>query len=109
MVNFYFRRFALSEIPLDDPKEFEVWLYKRWGEKDRLLHEFNETGMFPPFEQEAALNGKAVNGERSVTVGRNEGYIESDIRLVHWFEVFKIFGASTAVAVLILIIPRLWR
>lgn len=108
MVNFYWRRFAISEIPLDDQKEFDAWLYKRWQEKDKLLDEFVETGMFPPFEQESALNGKAVNGKRSVTVGSNEGYIESDIRLVHWFEVFKIFGMSIAVVVLVQIIPLVW-
>ena len=47
-VNMYWRKFRVSEIPLDDPPAFEKWLMMRWREKDALLEGFMQDGQFPP-------------------------------------------------------------
>jgi len=46
-VNMHFRRFKISEIPIDDDKAFEVWLRNRWREKDYLLEHFVRYNEFP--------------------------------------------------------------
>lgn len=46
-VNMHFRRFKLSDIPIDDDKAFEVWLRNRWREKDYLLEHFARYDRFP--------------------------------------------------------------
>jgi hypothetical protein len=46
-VHMHWRRFALRDIPLADPAEFDAWLVERWREKDALLAHFIEHGCFP--------------------------------------------------------------
>ena len=46
-VNMYFRRFKISDIPIDNDKQFEVWLRNRWREKDYLLEHFVQYNRFP--------------------------------------------------------------
>ena len=83
-VNMYWRRFAISSIPLDDPDAFEVWLRNRWREKDALIEGFYRTGSFP------ADNGvtKIPNG----TTRRGTGYIEAQIKSSKWYEFMQIFA-----------------
>ncbi|KAI0160088.1 acyltransferase-domain-containing protein [Hypoxylon sp. FL1284] len=72
-VNFYWRRFALADIPLEDQQEFDIWLRERWYEKDALLEEYVSTGRFP-------ANGAGI-----------KGHIETEVRTQHWWEFMKIF------------------
>lgn len=46
-VNMHFRRFKISEIPIDNDRAFEVWLRNRWREKDYLLEHFAQYNTFP--------------------------------------------------------------
>ena len=46
-VHMHWRRFALADIPLADPAEFDAWLVERWREKDALLAYFAEHACFP--------------------------------------------------------------
>ena len=103
-VNFYWRRFPIVDIPLNDQKEFEDWIYKRWEEKDKLLDQFIETGRFPPFEADTPSNRKGP--EASVT--GSEGYIESEIKLGHWAEVGKVFAILIAAGLALKFLPHLW-
>ena len=91
----YWRRFAVSQIPLHDPHEFEAWLLARWKEKDRLLEQFQETGFFP--------------GEESVVVNKSKdksGYIECDVRLAKWYEIGQIFVTLAALALVVDVITK---
>lgn len=72
-VNFYWRRFALADIPLDSQEQFDVWLRERWYEKDALLEQYISTGRFP-------ANGKGI-----------QGHIETEVRTQYWWEFVKIF------------------
>lgn len=87
-VNMHWRRFAVSEIPLDDQKEFEAWLLARWAEKDQLMDQYFETGRFPS-ELAGSIEAKSATPEQQVAI--SAGYVESNVRLHHWTELGKIF------------------
>ncbi|EEP79311.1 conserved hypothetical protein [Uncinocarpus reesii 1704] len=107
-VNFYWRRFSISDIPLTDQKEFEDWIYKRWEEKDRLLDQFIETGRFPPFEDMSASNTATKEASEQTNNIPNNGYIESEIKLGHWAEAAKIFTILIALGLVLRFVPRVW-
>ncbi|KAI1841528.1 hypothetical protein JX266_012280 [Neoarthrinium moseri] len=72
-VNFYWRRFALADMPLDDQEEFDRWLRARWYEKDELLEQYVSTGRFP-------ANGAGI-----------KGHIETEVRTQYPWEFLKVF------------------
>jgi lysocardiolipin and lysophospholipid acyltransferase len=84
-VNMYWRRFAVSDIPLDDPKEFDQWLLEKWREKDALMEKYITTGRFPGFKDSELIG---VDSTVSSESGR---YIETEIKAEHWWEFSKIF------------------
>lgn len=86
----------MSEIPLDDQKEFEAWLLARWLEKDQLLDHCFETGRFP-----TALAGsiEADSVPKKQQIAAADGYAETPVRLGHWTEVVQIFAPMVGLAV----------
>ncbi|KAH9884266.1 acyltransferase-domain-containing protein [Xylariomycetidae sp. FL2044] len=72
-VNFYWRRFALADMPLDNQEKFDLWLRERWYEKDALMEQYISTGRFP-------ANGAGI-----------KGIIETEVRTQYWWEFVKIF------------------
>ncbi|KAI9842819.1 MAG: hypothetical protein M1838_002970 [Thelocarpon superellum] len=101
-VNMYWRRFALSSIPLDDAEEFDVWLRARWVEKDELMELYMQTGRFPSdWEGEASEVGK--EGAQAA------GYIETEVQQAHWWEVGQIFVVVALVALVLHQASRFWR
>lgn len=87
----HWRRFAISEIPLDDQKEFETWLTERWAEKDQLLEYFVETGRFPHDDD---------NQEEAPGSTAGPSYVETEVRLWHWIEIAQVFVVLGIVALL---------
>lgn len=61
-VNMYWRRFRVSDIPIDDQHEFEKWVLDRWREKDALLEGFMQTGHFPPNPPSANKDVRQARG-----------------------------------------------
>lgn len=102
-VNMYWRRFAVSDIPLDDQQEFDAWLRARWTEKDELLDEYFETGRFP-----SALAGsiEVGHGDAQQLNAAEDGYAEAHVRLGHWTEVGRIFRVIFVI-VLLCRLPKL--
>ncbi|KAH7309514.1 acyltransferase-domain-containing protein [Stachybotrys elegans] len=49
-INFYWRRFRVADLPLDDQEKFDVWLREQWYIKDALMDDYLTTGRFPPME-----------------------------------------------------------
>ncbi|KAH1490502.1 hypothetical protein KXX57_000238 [Aspergillus fumigatus] len=96
-VNMYWRRFAMSDIPLDDQKEFDSWLRARWTEKDELLDEFFETGRFPTALAGSIDAGNVSDVQREAA---SKGFVETHVRLHHWTELGRIFMVLTGMAVL---------
>ena len=86
----YWRRFEVSKLPLQSVPEFEAWLGARWKEKDELLVQFKQAGRFPPSENDLADGTK-----------EQRGYIETEIRLDHWYEIGQIFVVLACFALVI--------
>lgn len=79
-VNFYWRRFRIADIPLDDQKEFDLWLRDQWYKKDELMEEYMTTGRFPAM------------------VKSSTDFVETQVRTKYPWEILQIFsvlGVST--------------
>ena len=96
-VNMYWRRFAVSEMPLDDHEAFDGWLTERWREKDELLDQYIKTGFFP-----------ADKPETAGTSGSDDGYINTSVKLRSPLEVVSIFSVLGTLALLVNIVSKLW-
>jgi lysocardiolipin and lysophospholipid acyltransferase len=94
-VNFYWRRFRIADIPLSTPEEFEQWLRKRWYEKDALIEEYVSTGRLP-----ATPGWKAGEEAHEKSGAGEDGFIETEVRTEHWWEVFQMFAVLGIVAIL---------
>jgi lysocardiolipin and lysophospholipid acyltransferase len=81
-VNFYWRRWKIADIPLKDPKEFELWLREEWYKKDALMEEYMTTGRFP------AMAGGKVD------------FIETQVRTRHPWEILQVFSVVGTAALL---------
>lgn len=110
-VNMYWRRFAVSSIPVSDPKEFEAWLMKVWREKDELLQYFADHGRFPPSDGaepgfDPAIFGKKIS---KADAAYRSGYIETEVKLAHWIEIGQIFVILAALALVANVVVKLWN
>jgi len=103
----YWRRFAMSSIPLDDSKAFEAWLRERWIEKEMLLEQYVRNGRFPADEGRDA-DSEPANGAAGGKVIQGAGYIETEVKLAHWYEVGQIFVALAVFALLGNILVKSW-
>lgn len=74
----YWRRFAISDIPLATPEEFDIWVRDRWYEKDALMEEYMVTGRFP---STGTSGDKVQEGD----------FIETEVKPAHWWEFTRIF------------------
>lgn len=83
-VNMYWRRFAISSIPVDDPVAFEVWLRARWMEKDGLIEAYYRHGRFPA--------DRGAHKTREGKIVRGAGHIETEIKANYWYEFLQIFA-----------------
>jgi hypothetical protein len=93
----HWRRWALSDIPLEDQAQFEAWLLDRWREKDELLEHLFETGRFPT-SLASSIDTSGISGDQKAQA--LNGYIETDIRLAHWIEIGMIFAVLVICAVI---------
>ncbi|KAI5244898.1 acyltransferase-domain-containing protein [Aureobasidium subglaciale] len=109
-VNMYWRRFKISDIPIDNDEAFERWLKNRWTEKDYLLEHFYRHGSFPSgcpikaMQAEAALqkiaNGNSNGEKKSVIkpVNKTAKFITTEVKAGGWEEFLAIFAPITAAA-----------
>lgn len=96
----YWRRFAVKDIPLNNVEEFDVWLQKRWREKDALLEQYITTGRFPS-------NASDNNGVSPV--GRVKyDFIETEVKLAKWYEIGKMFIVLAILALFANIGAKVW-
>ena len=92
-VNMYWRRFAISSIPLDDSRAFEHWLRARWTEKDNLIEYYYQHGQFPA---DVGVD-KGTDGKTR----RGAGYIETQVRPARWYEFLQIFAPTGLLALIL--------
>lgn len=92
----YWRRFAVSEIPIDDAESFAAWMSARWQEKEQLLEHYSRTGLFPADDAGPADTGK-----------NKAGYIDTDVRLGKWYEIGQIFVVPVSLALVANVVSKL--
>lgn len=96
-VNFYWRRFRVDDIPLDNAKSFDVWLCERWYEKDALMEEYVSTGRFPPNPSEGVTKGNGA-----------EGFVETEVRTKYWWEFIHIYSILGVTVLSVNILSKMW-
>ena len=92
-VNMFWRRFKISDIPLDNDEAFGRWLINRWREKDYILEYFFKYNQFPsegPVKALAAAEGKRKPNHAKM--------IGTEVRGGGWDEFLSIFGPITTAA-----------
>ncbi|KYK57147.1 1-acylglycerol-3-phosphate acyltransferase [Drechmeria coniospora] len=72
-VNFYWRRFRMADIPLDDQKKFDAWLREEWYKKDQLMEKYLTTERFPAM------------------AGAKQPFIETTVRTKYPWEILQVF------------------
>lgn len=99
-VNMHWRRFAMKDIPIEDPAEFEAWLRQRWIEKDELLDYYTDNGCFPEDDSAKEESNGEVTGlhQRGVLKGTKatggdnwKGPVVTEVRISRWTDVAGIF------------------
>ncbi|KAH0558715.1 hypothetical protein GP486_004638 [Trichoglossum hirsutum] len=109
-VNMYWRRFAVSSIPIDDQKAFEQWVLDRWIEKDDLLDEYLQNGRFPADDEGGTEDGELLtNSGGGKKEPRGAGYIETEVRPAHWFEIGQVFVVLATLGLVINVLVKSWR
>ncbi|PNS21694.1 hypothetical protein CAC42_1548 [Sphaceloma murrayae] len=113
-VNMYWRRWRISDIPIDDTDKFAHWLRQRWTEKDYLLEYFNRHGSFPEGDPTQAIKNeialaKFANEQKKKglkapikPVPKSAKFITTDVRAGGMEEFMGIFSpiatAATAIS-----------
>ena len=105
----YWRRFAVSSIPTDDPKQFETWLLDQWRIKDALLEQYIQNGRFPADDGHDSDGEPAINGHPGAKVLKGAGFIETEVKLAHWYEIGQIFVVLAAFALVFNIGAKVWN
>ena len=67
----HWRRFKVSDIPLETLDDFHAWLIERWNDKETLLEEHAKIGRFP----------SSINQGRSIT---------TQVKIGHWWEILQL-------------------
>ncbi|KAI5365234.1 Putative phospholipid/glycerol acyltransferase [Septoria linicola] len=88
-VNMHWRRFKISELPLEDKDAMYEWVIQRWREKDALLDVFMQTGKFP-------ADKEAVTIEDGPQDSFKNPYINTSVQLRNPVEFLSIFGPVAA-------------
>ena len=92
-VNLFWRRFRISDIPLDSEIAFDRWLMNRWREKDYILEYFYKFGSFPADNATKAL--AATEGKHKPNHAK---MISTEVKAGGWDEFLSIFGPITTAA-----------
>ena len=99
----YWRRIALADIPLDDTKAFETWMLSQWQIKEDLLEGFEQNGRFP------ADDGIDAKASPAAVRKQGAGFIETLVRLNHWYDVLRIFAAAAAFAFVANVLAKVYN
>ena len=105
----YWRRIAISSIPINDSQQFEIWLRDQWQEKEELLEYFAQNGRFPADDGYDSEGEPAVNGNPGGQFLKGAGFIETEVKLTHWYEVGQIFVVLAAFALVSNVLAKLWN
>ncbi|EMC96101.1 hypothetical protein BAUCODRAFT_34884 [Baudoinia panamericana UAMH 10762] len=92
-VNMFWRRYRISDIPLDNDQAFGRWLMNRWREKDYILEYYYKFKNFPADDPVSAM--QAVEGKKEPNHAK---MISTEVKGGGWDEFLSIFGPITTAA-----------
>jgi len=101
-ISMHWRRFAVADIPLDDPHAFDAWLLERWREKDELLAYHAAHGTFPGDAEAIIANGVVSNGAGPLKE------VCTSVRPNGPLEFIQIFVSALAVPIVWRVMPYVW-
>ena len=100
-VNMHWRRFHISDIPIQNTKAFEVWLRNRWREKDYMLEYFQKHSRFPAedfWKDHLDMGDRSSQNSQSIrSVPKPAVQIETEVKSGNWNEFVKIFAPISSV------------
>lgn len=103
----YWRRFAISSIPVRNSAAFALWVKQVWQEKEDLLEYYGQNGRFP------SDDGVEIDALTQATaepqLRHGSGFIETEVRIGHWYEVGQIFVVMAALAMVANVLARSWN
>ena len=94
---------------MSDAEEFDRWLRNQWQEKENLLEYFAQNGRFPADDGHDSEGEPAINGSSGAQVLKGAGFIETEVKLGHWYEVGQIFVVLAAFALIFNVLAKLWN
>lgn len=106
----YWRRFRISDIPVDNEAAFAMWLKNRWTEKDYLLEHFARHGAYPESDPVKAMKTEAAlrklanangNGDKKQIIKpvvKTAKFITTEVKAGGIEEFMSIFAPITAAA-----------
>ena len=92
-IHMYWRRFRISEIPVDNTKSFESWLRARWIEKDAYIEHYYRIGQMPC--------DRGITAMPDGTKRKGCGYIETTIKATAWHEFLQAFAPIGALSLVL--------
>ena len=105
----YWRRFKVASIPIDDPTKFEAWLIEQWRIKDDLLEQYVQNGRFPADDCCDHPTEVDYGGQTDSKTLSGSGFIETEVKLAHWYEIGQIFVVLAAFGLVFNIGAKLWN
>ena len=90
----YWRRFAVSSIPVDDAEAFDKWVMDTWRAKDEILEYFAKNGRFPA--DESAVVGQDKTDEPTEKSSTKYGFLETEVKLKSVLEIGQLFVPAAA-------------
>ena len=105
----YWRRLAVASIPIEDSSKFEAWLLEQWRIKDDLLEQYVSNGRFPADEGLDHRSEAAHDNGSSKELLKGAGFIETEVKLAHWYEIGQIFVVMAAFALVFNIGAKMWN
>ena len=81
----------------------------RWSEKEALLEYYAQNGRFPADEGSDLDVRTKENNDIDMKPARGAGFIETEVKLAHWYEIGQIFVILASFALVIHNVVNTWR
>ena len=80
-----------------------------WLEKEDLLEQYVQNGRFPADQGHDSDGEPAVSGATGGKVSQGAGFIETEVKVAHWYEVGRIFVVLAAFGLLANVLAKAWN
>ena len=81
----------------------------QWLEKEALIEYYIQNGRFPADDGHDSEGEPTINSSAGPQVLKGAGFIETEVKLVHWWEIGQIFVVLAAFALIFNILAKIWN